>query len=93
MHKIYLLTAPTHTQTMFTAHTPPLQEDDYHTDTTHRTLLQLGLHTNNILQTNHSTLTFFTTPNTRLLKQKHSLAYQDLFYTTITATKYKLAST
>ena len=79
MHKIYISIAPSHTQSMFITHAPPLQETptvstDNNSSATHKKLLKLGLDTNNILL-EKKTLTYYTIPFSRLKKQQHSPTY------------------
>ena len=78
-HKIYILRAPTHTQSLFTPHVPPLQYYSSHIQSTHNIdnnkLLNAGINTNNIICSNETKLVYFTVPFYRLRSQRDTLTY------------------
>jgi len=80
MHKIYSLLAPAHIRSIFLTHYPPTttSSDELKPSSA---LDRKGIITTNIIHPKESTLTYYTVPLTRLVKQKQSLVYQGpIFY-------------
>ena len=72
MHKIYSLSAPVYTRSLFSAHYPPSPEPVWVSNPSPR---NVDINTSNILQSNEAHLTFYAVPTARLAQQRQSLVY------------------
>ena len=72
MHKIYSLSAPVYTRSLFSAHYPPSPEPVWVSNPSPR---NVDINTSNILQSNETHLTFYAVPTARLAQQRQSLVY------------------